>query len=403
MTTILVTHDQEEAFALADRMGVMQMGRLLETGSPEELYRHPTTRFVARFLGAANLFLGEVSGQGLRLGTATLTPDRSAPQAAVGTEAVLVVRPEDIEIAPLSSAPLSPPFAGGKVRALTFAGHQQYVSIELDELSGVETATGDGRGAGEAVSVDALRSAAEQTAAPLSVGSAVNLGVRRLHALPTPISSFRLLSTDAVQSAALEASPLLTQLLRSMQARVIRHSPTGAHVERLDAGICVLPLGADTPGAIGAAVAQGARRLLCIPPLAALPTRMLIYAGDEMRSSALLALVSSAMRHLPVPTTAVTVQRPEASRGEVVEAQRKLLDTRADLRSAHGLDLRGERFVGDLRGWLRQVAAQPEPVLIVLELPVRPETLAEHLSGELAPLFSPASRAAVLFAVEVEP
>src|SRR6267154_60114 len=97
MTTILVTHDQEEAFALADRLGVMQMGRLLETGSPEELYRHPATRFVARFLGAANLFLGEVSDQGLRLGTATLTPDRSAPQAAIGTEAVLVVRPEDIE------------------------------------------------------------------------------------------------------------------------------------------------------------------------------------------------------------------------------------------------------------------------------------------------------------------
>jgi hypothetical protein len=165
----------------------------------------------------------------------------------------------------------------------------------------------------------------------------------------------------------------------------------------------VLPLAADTAVAIGAAVAQGARRLLCIPPLASLPVRMLIYAGDEMRSSALLALVSSAMRHLPVPTTAVTIQRPEASRSEVVEAQRKLLDTRADLRSAHGLDLRGERFVGDLHGWLAHVAAQPDPVLIVLELPVTAETLAECLSGELAPLFSPGSRAAVLFAIEAAP
>ena len=403
MTTILVTHDQEEAFALADRLGVMQMGRLLETDSPEELYRHPTTRFVARFLGAANLFLGDVSPQGLRLGTATLTPERWTLQAAVGTEAVLVVRPEDIEIAPQTSAPQSPPFASGKVRALTFAGHQQYVSVELDELSGVETATGVGRGAGETVSVDALRSAAEQTAVPLSVGAPVNLGIRRLHALPTPISSFRLLTSDEAQSAALEANPLLTQLLRSMQARVTRLPPAGVRAVRLDAGICVLPLAADSAIAIAAAVAQGARRLLCIPPLATLPSRMLIYAGEEMRSSALLALVSSAMRHLPVPTTAVTVQRPEASRSEVVAAQRQLLDTRADLRGAHGLDLRGESFVGDLRGWLSHVAAQPEPVLIVLELPAAPEPLAQALIGELSPLFSPRSRAAVLFAIETEP
>ena len=61
MTTILVTHDQEEAFSLADRLGVMQMGRLLETGNAEQLYRQPATRFVATFLGAANLFLGEAS------------------------------------------------------------------------------------------------------------------------------------------------------------------------------------------------------------------------------------------------------------------------------------------------------------------------------------------------------
>src|ERR1700752_3072885 len=56
MTTILVTHDQEEAFTLADRIGVMHNGRLLETGRAETLYRRPASRFVATFLGAANLF-----------------------------------------------------------------------------------------------------------------------------------------------------------------------------------------------------------------------------------------------------------------------------------------------------------------------------------------------------------
>ena len=60
ITTILVTHDQEEAFSMADRIGVMDRGRLQEVGEPRALYQRPGTRFVATFLGAANLLLGAV-------------------------------------------------------------------------------------------------------------------------------------------------------------------------------------------------------------------------------------------------------------------------------------------------------------------------------------------------------
>src|SRR5690348_16973368 len=70
ITTILVTHDQEEAFALADRIGVMNLGRLLETGQPHELYARPATRFVATFLGAANLLLARQTAEGIRFGAA---------------------------------------------------------------------------------------------------------------------------------------------------------------------------------------------------------------------------------------------------------------------------------------------------------------------------------------------
>ena len=408
MTTILVTHDQEEAFALADRIGVMQMGRLLELGSPEELYRHPATRFVARFLGAANLFLGEVSQQGLHLGAATVAPERLTPLAPAGAEAVLVVRPEDIEVAHADSEPHSRPFAAGMVRALTFAGHQQHVSIQLDARSGVEPAIGDGLASGTAMTVDALRSAAEQLAVPLQAGTRVNLGVRRVHALPTPISSFHLMIADDAGAEALAASPLLAQLVRSMQARVIRHQdrspPTDSpQADRLDAGICVLSLDADTPAAIVAATSQGARRILCIPPLAPLPARMLVHAGDAARRSDLLALVSSVMRHLPVEATAVTLQRPEASRSEVIEAQRALVDTRADLRGAHGLDLRGDRFVGELPAWLGQVAAQSDAVLVVLGLPRAHAELAASLRGDHAPLFAAGAHTPVLFAIDAAP
>src|ERR1700727_3814298 len=68
ITTVLVTHDQEEAFALADRIGVMNLGRLLEIGRPPELYARPATRFVATFLGAANLILARQTKDGIRFG-----------------------------------------------------------------------------------------------------------------------------------------------------------------------------------------------------------------------------------------------------------------------------------------------------------------------------------------------
>ena len=68
ITTVLVTHDQEEAFALADRIGIMNLGRLLEMGRPEDLYARPATRFVATFLGAANLVLARHTARGICVG-----------------------------------------------------------------------------------------------------------------------------------------------------------------------------------------------------------------------------------------------------------------------------------------------------------------------------------------------
>jgi sulfate transport system ATP-binding protein len=401
MTTILVTHDQEEAFALADRIGVMQSGRLLEIGTPEELYRHPATRFVARFLGAANMFLGEVSPQGLQLGSTTVE-SRQPARAGSNREVILVVRPEDIEVTTSEDRPHSRAFATGVVRGLTFAGHQQHVSVQLDAGSGVEPAVDEGHDGATLMTVGALRSAAEQQATPLVVGAAVSLGVRRVHALPTPISSFHLMAAGA-DGEALALDPLLAQLVRSMQARVIRHVEGDTPADRLDAGMCVLRLGTAAPAAIAAAVGQGARRIMCLPPDAPMPGRILVHAAEAADRGDLLALLSSVMRHLPVEATAVTPQRPEAGRGELAETQRLLADTRADLRGAHGLDLRVDRHVGDLRDWLAEAATHPEPALLVLGLPASATGLATTLQAELAPLFAPGARSAVLFAVNALP
>src|ERR1700732_3635052 len=93
ITTVLVTHDQEEAFALADQVGVMSLGRLLERGKPQELYARPATRFVATFLGAANLILARQTKDGIRFGKTPVNAHAAGPlQGAREHEVVAVVR-----------------------------------------------------------------------------------------------------------------------------------------------------------------------------------------------------------------------------------------------------------------------------------------------------------------------
>src|SRR5580700_5343338 len=122
MTTILVTHDQEEAFSLADRIGIMHNGRLLETGRPDALYRHPATRFVATFLGAANLFLGERGPAGLRLGKRFIASGNSLKAAGPAKQVVTVVRPEDIEVAEDEARLRSTALSLGHVLSVDFGG-----------------------------------------------------------------------------------------------------------------------------------------------------------------------------------------------------------------------------------------------------------------------------------------
>src|SRR6201993_3191336 len=79
ITTVLVTHDQEEAFAMADRIGIMNLGRLLEMGAPHELYSRPPTRFVATFRGAATLILAGHAPDGIQVGGPTVAASERAP------------------------------------------------------------------------------------------------------------------------------------------------------------------------------------------------------------------------------------------------------------------------------------------------------------------------------------
>jgi putative spermidine/putrescine transport system ATP-binding protein len=97
ITTIFVTHDQEEALTLSDRIGLLRDGRLVQEGDPKYVYQAPVNRFAACFLGEANVFAGRREADGLRLpgGTQIVWPDGKPPAAP---DALLAVRPETLSI-----------------------------------------------------------------------------------------------------------------------------------------------------------------------------------------------------------------------------------------------------------------------------------------------------------------
>jgi sulfate/thiosulfate transport system ATP-binding protein len=390
-TAILVTHDQEEAFALADRLGVMHMGRLLETGTPERLYRQPATRFVATFLGAANLFLARRTATGLLLGDALVAaPDSLAYQEDTRSEAVAVVRPEDLELGDVASRRKSKSLAEGLVLSAGFAGSAERVLVQLPPdtslVSAVATQTDDAA----PLVVEVLRTAAERAALPLTIGRRVALGLRRVHTLPTPISSFALAPHDPSALDSLRNSALLAQLARSMQARVLEPS------EAPQGGVTVVEGSAPALPHIARLVANGASRILCLPPKSALPRRVFVLANAESARASTLALTASVLRHLAAEATYITLQMPAAPRAEVTAAFRRLLDARSELHAGHGLDLRTEVHIGDIEGWVMALAADREPALVVLGIEGSGDELADTLQRQFLPLFAAESRCPVL-------
>ena len=126
ITAIHVTHDQQEALAIADRLAVMRAGRIVQMGRGEDLYRSPLHPFVAEFLGRVNrLERGQDAiAQGVvRLGGTTM----SCPQAWQG-HAVLLVRPEDIEV----GLP-QPDWAGAFVERRTFLGDRVQLHLRAQD------------------------------------------------------------------------------------------------------------------------------------------------------------------------------------------------------------------------------------------------------------------------------
>ncbi len=122
---VMVTHDQAEALSLADRVAVLEGGRLVQCDAPRALYDRPATRFVAEFLGGANLLEGRVGPDGAvecpAAGCALRLPGAAPP---AGAAVAVAVRPERIRMMPPSrrGVPSAPNTAAGTLRELAFRG-----------------------------------------------------------------------------------------------------------------------------------------------------------------------------------------------------------------------------------------------------------------------------------------
>ena len=142
ISTVYVTHDQEEALSLSDRVAVMQDGRVRQVGPPRELYERPRTRFVADFVGTNNLVDGRVverRGETLVVDTA-LGPIRAIGDAGVTGDCVLAIRPENVMLARAVAAGIADSgrtaagddnVAGGRVVFAAYLGNTLRYDCEM--------------------------------------------------------------------------------------------------------------------------------------------------------------------------------------------------------------------------------------------------------------------------------
>jgi iron(III) transport system ATP-binding protein len=124
VTVLLVTHEREEAFSLADRIALMQGGTIVQAGPPEEIYFQPATRWAAEFVGAANLVAGRAAGGHVETAIGDFAAECGNGHAPVD----VLVRPELLELKP-------DPEGLGRVVAREFRGHDVFYRVLLDDGS----------------------------------------------------------------------------------------------------------------------------------------------------------------------------------------------------------------------------------------------------------------------------
>lgn len=217
LTAILVTHDQEEAFELADRIAVMHRGRMLEVGQPRDLYLWPRTQFVATFLGAANLLIGESMARAVRLGPLEFPLASDSTDSRRPRRLQVLFRPEDVR---LSKERPARTLGEAKVVDRVFLGAHEQLRLSLTDLKAVRAVMPPTPFGSDEILVDARRAQHETSHLPLSPGDMVHVALERVHVLAP--ATLRLLVEAGNSPHARAAYSLGLNLTRALDAEMSR-------------------------------------------------------------------------------------------------------------------------------------------------------------------------------------
>ena len=199
---IFITHDQEEALELGDRIAVINAGRIEQIGTPDEVYNKPETEYVATFLGAANLLLGVVNEGAVELGTATIPAREETEKFRDGQAVKLVFRPEDVCLSLTGEFPEKcRRLTNGLIEEIHFVGAYERLTLRLDLAARQATAAGapalynvtittpEKR---TGIPIVVTRPKPEAASTRLRIGDRVAVGLRAFRVLPNfPLASER--------------------------------------------------------------------------------------------------------------------------------------------------------------------------------------------------------------------
>jgi hypothetical protein len=372
---------------MADRIGVMDRGRLQEVGEPRALYQRPGTRFVAQFLGGANLLLGPYGYRDVRLGESYFEVDRWSDALRSGDEAAVVVRPEDVLLAPMRDLLTVPVVGVGQHVEVKFVGSNERLRLEM---SAMDTLASAQRPGAPTFTIEAVRAASDVGAMPLSIGQKVYVGFKHMHALPTPISSLRLVASGGRTADHIARVPLVQELAERMHIEPLSYD----RAEDLPEHVRGLPiLALDSSASVATALdllARGGRQVLMVTTPEARIDRMLIYVEpSSFGRDSVLAAAASLARHLPIDVGMLV-------RDEGDDGYRDLLDLRNVSLLQHGLDIRTETFRGNVTDAVRErLVTSEEQTLLVIGLSA-PERCSD-LVDDLQRLLREQPPAAILF------